>query len=108
VTDTREPVSMGAEPQLSSGQLDKAALHGAAWIGAAKWSTQLIAWAGTILVARILTPHDYGIVAMATVYLGLLSLVSEFGIGTTIITQRDTKESQLTQLNSVALLLGVG
>src|SRR5690606_16741929 len=90
-----------AASATNGARLDRAALSGAAWMGAAKWSTQLISWAGTIIVARILTPQDYGIVAMASVYLALLALVSEFGIGTTIVTQRDIAEDQLAQLNVV-------
>ncbi len=86
--------------------LDRSALFGAAWMGAAKWSTQLISWIGTVVVARLLSPADYGIVSMATVALGLLSLISEFGIGTTIVMQRDIQGSVLKQFNSVALLLG--
>jgi teichuronic acid exporter len=108
MSEAQEAAGNAGDPAMSSAQLDKSALHGAAWMGAAKWSTQLVSWLGTILVARILVPHDYGVVALASVYLGLLAIVSEFGIGTTIVMQRDIQGNQLAQLNTISILLGIG
>ena len=56
------------------------------WTGVAKGSSQLISWLATFLVARLLTPEDYGLVGMATVFLGVVTIVSEFGLGITIVT----------------------
>lgn len=89
-------------------QLDRAAVSGVAWAGTAKWSTQLVAWAGTILVARILTPSDFGLITMASVFMGVVMMLSEFGIGTAVITLREIPESELHQLNGFSVLLGVG
>lgn len=72
-----------------------------------KWSTQIVSWVSTLIVARLLTPGDYGIVGMATVYLGLANLISEFGVGTTVITLRDLSENDIAQLNGFAVLLGI-
>jgi len=105
-----DPAGNATRPEQSSAtktQLDRAAFYGVAWMGAAKWSTQLLSWIGTILVARILSPEDYGIIALASVYLGLLNIVSEFGIGATILVKRDLKGKLLAQLNSTAALIGM-
>jgi PST family polysaccharide transporter len=88
--------------------LDRSALSGVAWAGAAKWSTQLLAWAGTIFVARILMPSDYGLLTMASVFLGVVMMLSEFGIGTAVITLREIPESELHQLNGFSVMLGLG
>ncbi len=88
--------------------LDRSLLHGIAWTGGAKWAGQLVGWASTLIVARLLTPEDYGLVGMASIYLGLITLVSEFGLGSTVITLRDLSEEQVAQLNGLALLIGVG
>src|SRR2546427_10132771 len=89
-------------------ELDRSLLHGIAWTSGAKWVGQLVAWASTLIVARLLTPEDYGLVGMASIYLGLVTLVSEFGLGTTVITLRDLREEQVAQLNGLSLLVGVG
>jgi teichuronic acid exporter len=87
--------------------LDGSFFRGIAWVGGTKWLTQLLAWASTLIVARLLTPGDYGLVTMATVYLGLVEMASEFGIGTTVVTLRDLSLHQLEQLNSFCVLLGI-
>src|SRR5262245_22726005 len=88
--------------------LGRSLATGVAWMGSAKWISQLAAWASTIVVARLLSPEDYGLVGMATLFLGIVTLFSEFGIGTTVVTLRDLSVNQLAEVNTLALLLGVG
>lgn len=64
-------------------------------------------WLSTIVVARILAPADYGLVGMAMVYLGIATIIAEFGIGTAVVMLRDLPERSLAELNTVAALLGV-
>ncbi|HEY7096469.1 MAG TPA: lipopolysaccharide biosynthesis protein [Terriglobales bacterium] len=102
---TQETVPESLAP---SGALDGKLVQGIAWTGGVKWSTQIVAWAATLFVARVLSPDDYGLVGMATVYLGLVTMLSEFGIGTTIITLRDLTTREIAQLNGFSILLGLG
>lgn len=102
-----DPISQEiAPPKASPTDLDTSLVHGVAWIGAVKWSTQALTWLATLLIARILSPSDYGVFSMALLYLGLLSLVTEFGLGTAVITLRDLSQKQIAQLNSLSVLLG--
>ncbi|MCC6927892.1 MAG: lipopolysaccharide biosynthesis protein [Gemmatimonadaceae bacterium] len=86
--------------------LDRSLTHGVAWMGSVKWLSQLLAWASTFIVARLLTPADYGLVGLATMYLGIVTLLSEFGIGTTVVTLRDLSQDELAQINTLSLLFG--
>jgi len=86
--------------------LDRSFLHAIAWTGGVKFTTQLLAWGSTLIVARILTPVDFGIVSLGTVFFNLVSLVSEFGVGTAVVTLRDLSDGQLSQLNGLAVALG--
>ena len=95
-----------SEPERHS--LDRSMFTGVAWVSAAKWSAQLVGWASTILVARILTPADYGLLTMASVFFGIVFILSEFGVGTAVITLRELPDSELSQLNAFSLLLGLG
>ncbi len=88
-------------------QLDRSFIRGVAWTGGMKWLTQLVTWVSTIVVARLLTPEDYGLVGMATIYLGFVAMLNEFGLGAAIITQRNLDKSQISQLNSLSILLGM-
>jgi teichuronic acid exporter len=96
-----------AEVQKRDEDVEKSIVRGVAWVGGTKWLTQLLAWASTLIVARLLTPADYGLVSMATIYLGMVTLVSEFGIGSAEIALRELSLEQLEQLNSLAVILGL-
>ncbi len=96
-----------AEVQVQS-SLDHTLLRAVAWTGGAKWTTQLVTWAASIITARILAPSDYGLYGMATMFIGLVTLVSEFGIGQSIITLRDLTRRHIAQINSICLMLGCG
>ena len=95
---------MKAEVEPNS--LDRSMVRAVAWNAAAKWVTQALSWASTIIVARLLTPSDYGLVGMAGVYLSLAALIGQAGIGDAILALRDLTRRQIAELNTVALLIG--
>ena len=71
-----------------------------------RWSAQLLSWLSLVFIARLLTPHDYGIVGLVSWFVLLLSYVADFGIGTTVMARRDLAPSILAQLNTVAVAMG--
>jgi O-antigen/teichoic acid export membrane protein len=91
----------------ASAKLDRSFVRGIAWLGSVKWIVQLVTWGTTIIVARILTPADYGLITMATVLLEVLSLLSESGLGLTVITLRQITREQISQINGAAVVFGV-
>lgn len=86
--------------------LDRSMAGALAWSAGARWISQILSWVSTIIVARLLTPYDYGLVYMAGVYLCLASLISQGGIGEAIVALRDLTSRQIAELNTVAVLLG--
>ena len=98
-----------AEPALNptsvdqTRKLDRSLMHGIAWTGAFKWGTQVLSWAATLVIARLLTPGDYGVLTMANVYLGFIALVNEFGLGPAIVRQRDLSEEQISALGGISI-----
>jgi len=88
--------------------LDRSLVRGVAWTGSVKWITQVVAWAATLIVARLLSPDDYGLVGMAAVYFGFLTLVSEAGMGMTVIALREVRGTTLAEVHTFAALMGVG
>lgn len=101
-----EPTPAAPVAGRTSDALDRSLISGLAWTGAAKWTTQVLSWASTLVVARLLTPSDYGIMGMALVYLGLVQLVSEFGLGAALIQRRDLDESQIAGLGGFSIAVG--
>jgi O-antigen/teichoic acid export membrane protein len=102
--------TIAATPQTADelATLDRSFARGIAWVGSVKWIVQLLTWASTIVVARILSPGDYGLLAMGTVLLSFITLLGESGIGATVITVRDITAEQTAQINGAALLMGAG
>ncbi len=94
--------------RASTASLDRSLLNGLAWTSAAKWGSQVLSWASTLVVARLLTPEDYGLVGMASIYLGLVTMLSEFGLGATVMALQDLTEEQIAQLHGFAFLFGLG
>jgi O-antigen/teichoic acid export membrane protein len=87
--------------------LDRAFVRGMSWTASIKWLTQVVTWGMTVVVARLLAPSDYGLVGIAAIYITLFTLFSEFGIGTAVVTLQDLTENQVSQLNTLSLLLGL-
>ncbi|HWJ21413.1 MAG TPA: lipopolysaccharide biosynthesis protein [Gemmatimonadaceae bacterium] len=100
------PVEPPAPAPVGTASLDRALASGIAWMSGVKWSTQLLAWGSTLIVARILTPADYGLVGMAGLFLSLVTVLSEFGIGAAVVNMRDLTQSQVAQINTLAVLFG--
>jgi len=110
--ELNNPIEIAAEaaepvlPLEKAKPTDHAIVRAFAWTGAGRWATQLLTWVTTIVVARILAPSDYGLIGMATIYLGLVALISEFGLGQAVITMREMSGRQIAQINSLSIVSG--
>jgi O-antigen/teichoic acid export membrane protein len=87
--------------------LDRSLVSGIAWTGGTKWATQILSWAATLIVARILSPSDYGLMGMAAVYLGLVTLVNEFGLTAAILRHRELTEEQIARIGGFSVVVGL-
>jgi len=94
-------------PGVEIARIDRLLVRGIAWTGVVKWVSQLLSWMSTILVARLLNPEDYGIVAMAGIFVGFIGLLNEFGLGAAIVALRHLTEEQIASIHSLASLSGV-
>jgi PST family polysaccharide transporter len=82
--------------------------RGVAWIGAFRWTAQVLSWAATLVVIRLLAPADYGIAGLATAFIGVAAILSELGLGTAVVALPTVSREQAGQLNMAALLAGTG
>ncbi len=89
-----------------TGQLDKVLVTGVAWVASARWTSQVLRWAATVVMAKLLLPSDYGIVGMSMILVGLVQQVAEFGLGTAIVQHANLTRVTEQRLAGVALLVG--
>jgi O-antigen/teichoic acid export membrane protein len=77
-----------------------------AWRALANWSSQLVSWAALLVVVRLLSPADFGLVGMSVVLFWFLKFLGSFGITATVIRHRTLGEDTLAQLNTMGLIFG--
>lgn len=97
---------MSKSPQLK--HVDQSLISGIAWTGTFRWAGQLVAWAATLIVARFLTPSDYGVFGVSTLFLGFLTMLADFGIGAAVVNLRGLSRAAVAQINTVSVLFGAG
>lgn len=66
---------------------------GVLWLGAAKVIINLLALFSTLLLARLLTPEDFGLVALATTMLTIISAVTELSLASALIHHNDPTDT---------------
>jgi PST family polysaccharide transporter len=106
-TATPTTLAVTGPDVVAAAPCGRSIVQGVVWTAAAKWSAQLVTWVSTVLIARTLTPADYGVVAMAVVFTDLVASMCELGIGQGVLVFRDLREADLRQLNSLSVLLGL-
>ena len=65
------------------------------WLVWSRGVMQGISFLSTLIVARLLSPEDYGLMALATVWISSLVLLSEMGLGAAIIQFPDISNQEL-------------
>ena len=93
------PIPLPGRPQQSLAE-------SMAWVLAVRWSSQGISWVSTVVLARLLSPGEFGLVGMAAVVLSLITMLTEFGLGTAIVTRKDVGRPILRQLATTSLIFG--
>ena len=94
---------------MASTRSGEVGIRGAALIQfASKYSTIFVSLIVTAVLARLLTPADFGVVAIVTVFTSLFSVFSDMGIGTAIVQFRELTTRQHEQIFTFSLLLALG
>ena len=75
------------------------------WRSGSQIAGQVIAWASTFLVIRILTPEDYGLFALTQVMLMLFTLLNGYGLASAAIQRDKVSPHELRQIFGLLLLL---
>ncbi len=75
------------------------------WSALAKFGSQVISWAITIVVIRLLVPGDYGLMAIANVFMGLLGILAEMGFGASLVQATNLEPDRIRRLFGAALLV---
>jgi len=78
--------------------LKKGVLKGIAWRSFVDFGQMFLQIVFTAILARILTPVDFGLVVMALLFIRLIKTVTQVGFGTAIIQSQDVTEGQISAI----------
>lgn len=65
------------------------------WVLCSRGLLQVVSFASTLLVARLLTPADYGLMALASMWIVITAQVAELGLGAAILQFPDLDHREL-------------
>ena len=92
-----------AEPPTGA-KLDHSLFRSIAWNAAGDWGTQIFTWLMFLVVMRLLTPKDFGVVAVAGILMPYLSQLTGLGFARAVVALRDLTDDQLAQMNTLSVL----
>jgi O-antigen/teichoic acid export membrane protein len=82
-------------------------LHGSAWMIALRWAVRLIGVVSTVILARLLTPADFGVVAIAMIVVGLFEMLNMTGQGLAIIRHKNPTREHYDSAWTVSVVIGL-
>jgi lipopolysaccharide exporter len=80
------------------------AIRGASWIGSARILTRTLAFAKTLIIARILTPSQYGLFGIAILILVLVEILTETGVNVFLV----AKKGDIDRYISTSWIVSIG
>lgn len=83
----------------------KRAATGVIWSSASQFGRQGMQFITTVILARLLSPSDFGLVAM--VVIGFVSIFAELGTSAAVVQRKKTSEELLSTIFWVNALFGV-
>lgn len=87
--------------------LKKQFTHGVLFNAAAKYSGIIIQLVVTAILARLLSPHEFGIIAICTVAIAFFQQFTDMGIGVAIVQRQDLSGVDYNHLFSFSIYFGI-
>jgi len=84
----------------------RAAIHGTAWRYLAFFSGKLMLFISTVVLARLLSKDDFGVVGFAVTTIGFLDVMSDLGVAPALIYHSEDEDTSVTAF-WLGLLIGV-
>src|SRR4051812_24869894 len=83
-------------------------MGGVVWTVAQRWSVRLTTLIVFIVLGRLLSPADFGLVALAGVFIGFVNVFSDFGLSTYLVQARTIDQRVISTVFWAGLALSTG
>lgn len=78
--------------------------RGAVLVVGMRWTDRLIGVISTLILARLLLPSDFGVVAMASVVVGFIDTLLDLGVGSSLVQNKDAGREEFDTAWTLRLL----
>jgi len=85
--------------------MEDKAIHSIPWVFLSYVAKKVTTLATTVLLARLLVPADFGVVAAATVAIGSLTVLSDLGVGGVFVVRKDLSDREKRTVLGVMLVM---
>lgn len=82
-------------------------VKGVSWSAVERFSTQVVQFVISIVLARLLMPEAYGVVALALVILNVLQTINEVGFGAALMQKLDRDDLDFSSVFVTNMVMGV-
>jgi O-antigen/teichoic acid export membrane protein len=87
--------------------LSKKVVKGSIWMIGLRWSMRLLGFVSTVILARLLTPDDFGLIAMSVIATGFVMALTEAGSAQALIRHPDPQAVHYNTAWTINVLLGL-
>jgi teichuronic acid exporter len=94
-----------ANAPMGEPALRQRVLRALGWSLTGRMLAQATSWVITLVVIRLLTPDDYGLMALATIFITLVALVNELGMSGALIQAERLTEAQIRQTYGIVIIV---
>lgn len=91
---------------MSGLNVGRALAHGSAWMVGLRWAMRGLGLLSTFILARLLTPADFGLVAMAMLVVGLVEVFGQAGQQLALIRIPDPVRADYDAAWTLGILIG--
>ncbi|MCE9611991.1 MAG: oligosaccharide flippase family protein [Chthoniobacter sp.] len=102
-----QPLPSPSKPVPKAKTLRQKTKHGLLWAGGEAGARFLLQFGVLSIMARLLTPKDYGDAGAAMVVVGISTMFSQLGVGPALVQRTDLKPAHHTAAFHCSVLLGV-
>jgi len=82
-------------------------IRGAAWTIGTRWIIKALGFINTVIMARLLLPEDYGIVAMGMLVVGLIQTFLDFGPATALLRKAEVTRDEIDSAWTLGVIQGL-
>ncbi len=92
---------------MSFENLKTQAIRGTFWSSIERFSTQIVQFVLTIIMARLLTPNDYGLIGMLAIFISLSQVFIDGGFSTALVQRQDRTNEDFSTVFYINLSMSI-